>query len=106
MDVMLYWWLDVIENSGQYQIEKVCCDWYKMFFIEEIEKIRQFDIRLVIINCVVDQIGNNFCQYVYVDFWVNCYYCFGYDEVIYGFCQCCCVCVIFRLIGGYVDSEN
>lgn len=77
MDSVLYWWLDVIKNGCQYQVEEFGGNWYKVFVVEEVQEVWQFNIGLMVIGCVINQIGNDICQYIYVNFWVDGYYCFG-----------------------------
>lgn len=77
MDSVLYWWLDVIKNGRQYQVEEFGGNWYKVFVVEEVQEVRQFNIGLMVIGCVINQIGNDIRQYIYVNFWVDGYYRFG-----------------------------
>lgn len=77
MDSVLYRRLDVIKNGRQYQVEEFGGNRYKAFVVEEVQEVRQFNIGLTVIGCVINQIGNDIRQYIYVNFWVDGYYRFG-----------------------------
>lgn len=98
VDSVLYWWLDVVEDCCEDQIEEVGGDWYEVFVVEEVQEVWQFDVGLVVVYCFCYQIGNDIGQYVYIDFWVDGDYCFGYYEIFYCIGQCCRIGVIFGLV--------